>query len=561
MGSAATRPDQAERNAVSVDSVVRSIEDAMTLVAPGDTIATSGFVGCGTPDALLAGLAARYDATGQPGDLTLVFAAGQGDGVNRGLNRLAVPGLLKRVVGGHWGLIPKVAALAVENRIEGWNLPQGVISRLYRDVAAGLPGTVSAIGLHTYVDPRRGGGRINDRSTDDLVELIELGGRELLFYRAFSLDVALLRGTTADERGNVTMEREALTLDNLAMAMAARNSGGKVIVQVERIAQTGTLDPRLVKIPHILVDAVVVAPPELHEQTYATPYSPGYAHEVRVPLSSVPPMPISERKVACRRAALELPDGGVVNLGIGMPEGVSSVAAEERVIDRITLTAEPGVIGGVPASGLNFGAALNPDALVDQNQQFDFYQGGGLDLTVLGMAELDAEGNVNESRYVSRLTGSGGFIDIRQSARKVVFVGTFTAGGLRVETGDGTLRIATEGRQRKLVERVEQVTFNGKYAASRGQEVLYVTERAVFTATPDGLRLAEVAPGVDVARDVLGQMDFTPIVDEVTVMDPALFTDALVGLGDRLRPRSAPIPDAPPVDEPSALPVEVALAE
>ncbi|MBK7722408.1 MAG: acyl CoA:acetate/3-ketoacid CoA transferase [Austwickia sp.] len=525
--------------ATAPTSVVRSIEDAMALIRPGDTIATSGFVGCGTPDALLSGLAARYEATGEPGDLTLYFAAGQGDGTIRGLNRLAVPGLLKRVVGGHWGLIPKVAALAIENRIEGWNLPQGVISRLYRDVAAGLPGTVSAIGLHTYVDPRRDGGRINARSTDELVQLIELGGRELLFYPGFRLDVALLRGTSADERGNVTMEREALTLDNLAMATAARNSGGKVIVQVERIAQTGTLNPRLVKIPHILVDAVVVAPPELHEQTYATAYSPGYAHEVRVPLSTVPPMPMSERKVTCRRAALELPDGGVVNLGIGMPEGVSAVAAEERVIDRITLTAEPGVIGGVPASGLNFGAALNPDALIDQNQQFDFYQGGGLDLTVLGMAELDAEGNVNVSRYGNRLTGAGGFIDISQSARKVVFVGTFTAGGLKVATGDGTLRILTEGRQRKLVQHVEQVTFNGKYAASRGQEVLYVTERAVFTATPEGLRLAEVAPGIDIELDVLAHMDFRPIVDEVRVMDPALFTDALVGLGARLQPRTA----------------------
>ncbi len=518
-------------------AVVQSVEDAMQLIRSGDTIATSGFVGCGTPDALLAGLAARYEATGEPAGLSLVFAAGQGDGVNRGLNRLASPGLLRRVVGGHWGLIPKVAALAIENQVEGWNLPQGVISRLYRDVAAGLPGTLSRIGLNTYVDPRFGGGRINELATEDLVELIEIAGEQMLFYKAFQLDVALIRGTTADEKGNISMEREALTLDNLAMAMAARNCGGKVIVQVERIAQADTIDARMVKVPHILVDAVVVAPPELHEQTYATPYSPGYAHEIRVPLSSVPPMAMGERKIIARRCALELPVGGVVNLGIGMPEGVAAVAAEERVIDRITLTAEPGVVGGVPASGLNFGAALNPDTVIDQNQQFDFYWGGGLDLTVLGMAELDQHGNVNVSRFGSRLTGSGGFIDISQTARKVVFMGSFTAGGLTVDSGDGSLRILSEGRHRKLVKEVEQTTFNGRYAAGRGQEVLYVTERAVFAATEDGLRLIEIAPGLDLERDVLALMEFHPLVDTVATMDPRIFTASPMGLGALLKPR------------------------
>ncbi len=520
-------------------TVLRTVEEAIGLVPDGGTIATSGFVGCGTPDALLEGLAQRHETTGSPSGLTLWFAAGQGDGKDQGLNRLAVPGLLRRVVGGHWGLIPRVAALAVEEQIEGWNLPQGVISRLYRDVAAGLPGTVSRIGLHTFVDPRQEGGKVNRRSTEDLVEVVRLGGEELLFYRGFRLDVALLRGTTADEFGNVTMEREALTLDALAMATAARNSGGVVIVQVERVVQAGSLHPRQVKIPHILVDAVVVAPPELHHQTYSTAYSPGFAHEVRVPLDQVPPMPMSERKITARRAALELPLGGVVNLGIGMPEGVASVAAEERIIDRITLTAEPGVIGGVPASGLDFGAALNPDALVDQNQQFDFYQGGGLDLTVLGMAQLDRDGNVNVSRFGSRLTGCGGFVDISQSARSVVFVGTFTAGGLVVEGGNGGLSIVTEGAHRKLVPSVEQVTFNGRYAAARGQQVRYVTERAVFHATELGLQLVEVAPGIDVERDILAHMDFEPIIGELVEMDPRIFRTEPLGLGDLLRPRGA----------------------
>lgn len=523
-------------------SLVRSVESAMELIRSGETIATSGFVGCGTPDALLDGLARRFRESGDPAGLTLLFAAGQGDGGEQGLNRLAEPGLLRRVVGGHWGLIPRVAALAVSGQIEGWNLPQGVISRLYRDMAAGLPGTVSRIGLHTFVDPRSQGGRVNERTTDDLVEVVHLGGEELLFYRATPIDVALLRGTSADEHGNITMEREALTLDNLAMACAARNNGGKVIVQVERIVSAGTLDPRLVKIPHILVDAVVVAPPELHRQTYATAFNPGYAHEVRIPLDLIPPMPMNERKIAARRAAMELPDGGVVNLGIGMPDGVSTVAAEEHVIDRITLTTEPGIVGGMPASGGDFGAALNPDALIDQNQQFDFYQGGGLDLTVLGMAEPDADGNVNVSRFGPRLTGAGGFIDISQSARTVVFVGTFTAGGMQVGISDGRLTILSEGRSRKLVRHVEQVTFNGRYAASLGQRVLYVTERAVFAATPEGLRLIEVAPGIDVERDVLGQMDFAPIVQDVALMDSRIFLPQPMGLAALLRPRTTSTP-------------------
>ncbi|MBK7274668.1 MAG: acyl CoA:acetate/3-ketoacid CoA transferase [Actinomycetales bacterium] len=523
-------------------SLVRSVESAMELIRSGETIATSGFVGCGTPDALLDGLARRFRESGDPAGLTLLFAAGQGDGGEQGLNRLAEPGLLRRVVGGHWGLIPRVAALAVSGQIEGWNLPQGVISRLYRDMAAGLPGTVSRIGLHTFVDPRSQGGRVNERTTDDLVEVVHLGGEELLFYRATPIDVALLRGTSADEHGNITMEREALTLDNLAMACAARNNGGKVIVQVERIVSAGTLDPRLVKIPHILVDAVVVAPPELHRQTYATAFNPGYAHEVRIPLDLIPPMPMNERKIAARRAAMELPDGGVVNLGIGMPDGVSTVAAEEHVIDRITLTTEPGIVGGMPASGGDFGAALNPDALIDQNQQFDFYQGGGLDLTVLGMAELDADGNVNVSRFGPRLTGAGGFIDISQSARTVVFVGTFTAGGMQVGISDGRLTILSEGRSRKLVRHVEQVTFNGRYAASLGQRVLYVTERAVFAATPEGLRLIEVAPGIDIERDVLAQMDFAPIVQDVALMDSRIFLPQPMGLAALLRPRPTSTP-------------------
>lgn len=511
-----------------------SAAEAVAVIRNGDTIANSGFVGAGTPDALLAALAERFQETGEPRDLSLIFAAGQGDGKDQGLNRLAAPGLLKRVIGGHWGLIPKLAARAVAGEIEAYNLPQGVISNMYRDIAAGRPGSYSKVGLATFVDPRVEGGKINDRTTDDIVRVEERDGEEFLFYRAHPIHIAFLRGTTADAAGNVTMEREALSLDNLAMAMAARNSGGLVIVQVERLAETGSLPARLVKIPGVLVDCVVEAPAEMHRQTYATPYWPAFAQEIRAPLSSLAPMPLDARKAIARRAAFELPMNGVVNLGIGMPEGVARVAAEEKILKYVTLTAEPGTVGGIPASGLNFGAAVNADAILDQNQQFDFYDGGGLDMACLGLAEADGAGNVNVSRFGPKLAGAGGFINISQNAKRLVFAGTFTAGGADIAVVDGKLDIRTEGRARKFVDAVQQITFAGARAAALGQPVLYVTERCVFRLDAEGLRLTEVAPGIDIEKDILAHMDFRPLIGSPSVMDPRIFADAPMGLEEDL---------------------------
>ena len=520
---------------------VVSADEAVAIVHDGDTIANTGFIGSGAPEGLLKALERRFLETGTPRNLTLLFAAGQGDRQERGLNRLGHKGLLKRVIGGHWGLIPKVAALAMTDEIEAYNLPQGVVSHLYRDIAAHRPGTITKVGLRTFVDPRLEGGRINARTTEDIVEVITLAGEEWLFYRAFPINVAFVRGTTADAQGNVTWEREALSLDNLAMAMAARNSNGFVIAQVERIAEAGSLDPKGVKIPGAMVDCVVVAAPEDHAQTYAVAYDPAFASEIRVPLGSLEPMPLDERKLIARRCAFELPAGGVINLGIGMPEGVAAVAAEEQVLRFLTLTTEPGTVGGVPQSGLNFGAAVNADAIIDQNQQFDFYDGGGLDMACLGLAEADAEGNLNVSRFGPKLAGAGGFINISQNARKVVFCGTFTAGGLEIAIEDDAVRIVREGRARKFVDRVSQVTFSGAYAAEIGQPVLYVTERCVFARTAAGVELVEVAPGIDIDRDILAHMDFRPIVGDPKPMDPRIFRPEPMGLeGDLVGRLSLP---------------------
>jgi propionate CoA-transferase len=516
---------------MSLKDKVVTADEAIALIRDGDAVSCSGFVGIGTPDVLIEALERRFTATQGPRDLTLVFAAAPGDGKERGLNRLAHEGLVKRAIGGHWALVPKLARLATGNRIEAYNLPLGTISHLYRDAAAHRAGTLSKVGLGTFVDPRLGGGRINESTTEDLVRVMEIDGEEWLFYKVFPVDVALIRGTTADPGGNITMEREALMLDAQAAAMAARNANGLVIAQVERLAAGGSLDSRSVIVPGVLVDCVVLAPQGAHPQTYGTDYNAAFSGEIRVATSMIVAPPLDERKVIARRCAFELPLGGVINLGIGVPEVIGAVAAEERVLDHLTLTAEPGVIGGFPQGGLDFGAAVNIQALLHQNQQFDFYDGGGLDLACLGMAEIDRAGNVNVSRFGPRLAGSGGFINISQNARRLVFAGTLTAGGLQVSIEGDRIRIISEGRTRKFVDSVEQITFSGPLAIGKGQSVHYVTERCVFKLGTEGLRLIEAAPGIDIERDILAHMAFRPAIGEVALMDARIFRPKPMGLG------------------------------
>jgi propionate CoA-transferase len=516
---------------VSAASAARLIPDDATLVIDG-----SGG-GVNEPSLVLQALEARFLAEGHPRDLSVVHPSGMGDGQGGGIDRLAHAGMVRRSIGGHWNWCPRMQALAAAEQIEAYCLPQGVLSHLFRAIAGHAPGVITHVGLGTFVDPRIDGGRLNARAKDSLVRLMMIDDREYLFYPSFHVGVAIIRGTTADVQGNLTMEEEGLYAEALSAAQAAKNSGGIVIAQARNLVPAGTLDPREVKVPGVLVDALVIDAEQ--RLSFLTANDATLHGAARVSAAALAPFALTERKVIARRAACALREGDVANLGYGMPDGVATVLAEEGLSDAVTFTLEQGHIGGIPATGSDFGLARNQSAMIDAGYQFDWYDGGGLDVAILSFAEVDAEGNVNVSKFGGRIAGIGGFVNISQGAKRVVFIGTLRAGKQRLRFDRTGLTVEQEAPAAKFVPRVEQISFSGQYARRWSVPVTYVTERAVFELAHDGLVLTEVAPGINVQRDVLGQMAFTPrVAADLKTMNLRLFQEPPVGivLGSRSKP-------------------------
>lgn len=511
-------------------SKVISLDQAAELIKDGDSVAWSTVGMSYFAEAVAKAVERRFQKTGNPQQLTLIHDCGCGNGKDEGMSHLAYPNLVKRLISGHTGQAPQMAQLIADDAIEAYLLPQGVLTTMWRQIAGKKPGVITKTGMGTYVDPLVSGGKVTSLATEDLVKRIEIEGEDWLLYKTFPLDVVVIRATTADEDGNLSVEEEAMLAEILPMAQAAKNRGGIVIAQVKYLAERHSIPPKNVIVPGILVDYVTQAPVEEHKQTIGTIYNPGLAGNARVPLHALPPMEFSARKVIARRAAMELNAGAIVNLGIGMPDGVAAVAAEENVSHLFTLTTELGTYGGIPASGPDFGAAWNADAIIEHEAQFDFYDGGGLDIAFLGLAQADAKGNLNVSKFGPKVVGPGGFINISQSAKKVVFCGTLE-NGAKLSFEGNKVTVVEAGKAKKFVEAVDHITFSGEFAQENKTEVLFITERCVLELRQEGMVLTEIAPGLDLEKDVLSAMSFRPIVaEDLKIMPEVIFQDSWGGL-------------------------------
>lgn len=521
-------------------SKVISAKEAAELVKDRDTLCVGGFIGFGLAEDVLTQLEKRYLEDGHPKDLSLLYAAGlAGDGKTRGSNHFGHEGMVRRMYCGNNSQNPVMAEYIANNLFPTYMAPQGVICHLFRAIAAGEPGVVTHVGLGTYCDPRVGSCKANAKCDEDdegVVELVNIKGKDYLFYPSLPIDICFIKGTSADEYGNISIEHEAVCIEQYEIAAATRNSGGIVVAQVDRLVQRGTIPPSSVVVPGIMVDHVVVGDPANSRQHYDPAvdqdYVAAWTGEIKIPLASLAPLPLNVRKVCGRRGIFELKRGGLTNLGVGMPASIAAVANEEGIADQVILSIESGVTGGIPAAGLSTGAAYNPEAIIKQVDIFDFYDGGGIDVAYLGLAQVDAQGNVNVSKFANRVTGPGGFIDITQNAKKVCFMGSFTAGKSQIQVGDGALTILADAPGIKFVKEVEQITFSGAYSRQEGkQEVLFITERAVFRLAKEGLELIEIAPGVDLDKDILAHMEFRPLIaEDLKLMDPRIFSQACMSI-------------------------------
>lgn len=521
---------------------VLTAKEAVNLIEDGSTLCTIGMTLISACETILKEIERKFLEEGHPRDLTYFHTCGQAAMKQPGgLQHLAHEGLLRRVFGGHWGQSPLMMDLISGNKIEAFNLPQGQMANMFHSMALREPGKLSKVGIGTYIDPRLEGGKMNQKTKEcgyDEVGLVTVDGEEYLQYKPVKIDTLLIRGTYADENGNIDTSHEGMVLEVLPAVMAAKRWGGKIICQVERIVKAGSISPKNVVVPGVLVDAVVVCenPIEEHRQTYSWYYDPAYSGQAMAPEVAAKPIPVNVRKVIGRRAVSELVPDQIINIGTGIPNDViGSIIAEEGVSDDVMITVESGIYGGVPAETIDFGISMNAQALVPHDRQFELYNGTGVDFTFMGAGEMDQHGNVNATKMGTKAPGAGGFIDITATAKNVIFCSTFTGAGLKASFSEEGLKIEEEGKIRKLVKEVQQISYNGKIACERGQNMLYVTERAVFKLTEKGPMLVEIAKGVDLQKDILDQMEFEPLIaEQLSYTDTAIYKDGVFGLKEIL---------------------------